>query len=79
MPTKPLSTAKRHRFPAIPSDPVDPNNPRRLAQVVDAMRERLQIMTRDRGDVGDSFVSVQELVDLGVLTEAQAESLRRDR
>lgn len=46
-----------------------------IREAVDALRERTEVQSRERGNVEQSFVSVQDLIDLGLITAVQARSL----
>lgn len=46
-----------------------------IGETVDALRERSEVGARERGNKRDSYVTVQDLLDLGLITEAQADRL----
>lgn len=67
----------RRRYPAVPTDIVQASSLGSLNRILAALRERVEIYARDRGRVEDSMVTVQDLLDLGVISAAQADTLRR--
>lgn len=66
----------RLRYPAIPTDLVRPDDIGGLNRVFAAIRERLEIFSRDRGRIEDSAVTVADLLALGLVAPAQ---VQRDR
>lgn len=66
----------RHRYPAIPAQNVPFGDDRALHAVLEPVRERLQMYARERGNVEDSMVRVQDLIDLGLITPEQARTLK---
>jgi hypothetical protein len=67
----------RRRWPAIPTNIISPADLVGLSRVLDAMRERLEIFSRDRGRVEDSVVTVQDLLDMRVITPEQLNDLQQ--
>jgi hypothetical protein len=67
----------RRRWPAIPTNIISPNDLVGLSRVLDAMRERLEIFSRDRGRIEDSVVTVQDLLDMRVITPEQLNDLQQ--
>lgn len=65
---------QRHRYPAIP---VPDERPAALVKFAEAVRQRLEIFSRDRGRVEDSMVSVDDLLRLGLIEPADLSKLRR--
>lgn len=61
-----LSTT-RQRYPAIPAEFLTPNDLTSTTKVLQALRERVEIFSRDRGRTEDSFVRVDDLIDLGLI------------
>lgn len=70
---------KRIRYPAIPSNPITPENLLVIAKILDAVRERVQIFSRDRGRIEDSMVTIQDLLDLGLIKPEQVSKLKSPR
>lgn len=58
----------RHRYPSISTEMIDMGKPTAVRKILEALRERIQIISRDRGDVEDSMVRVGDLIDLGIIT-----------
>lgn len=57
------------RYPSIP----EPNgNPQTDQEVLRALKEAVETMLGYRGEANARFVSVQKLIDAGVITTAQA-------
>lgn len=46
-----------------------------LREAVDAMRERSEVQARERGPTEQSFVSVQDLIDLGLINPVDIRKL----
>jgi len=59
------------RYPPIPDPSLDPEALRRSDI---AIKETLEIMTGQRGNRGDSCVTWQDLVDLGIVLPTQIPS-----
>jgi hypothetical protein len=70
---------KRIRYPAIPSNPITSENLPVLAKIVDAIRERVQIFSRDRGRIEDSMATIQDLIDLGLVKPEEVSKLKSSR
>lgn len=68
---------QRHPYPALPSRLAPPKDMKEVDATLRPMQERLEIITRDRGDIRDSMVSVQDLIDLGLISAVEAERLKR--
>jgi hypothetical protein len=69
-----LSTT-RQRYPAIPAEFLTPNDPASTTKVIEALRERVEIFSRDRGRIEDSFVRVDDLIDLGLIKPEDVKKL----
>jgi hypothetical protein len=69
----------RSIYPAVPTDLKNPSDMVGLNRIFAALRERVEIYARERGRVEDSMVRVQDLIDLGVITPAQAQTLTARR
>ena len=67
----------KHKYPAIPTQLAHAGDLPALAAILNAIRERVEVFSRDRGDVEDSMVSVQDLIELGLITAEQAQGLKR--
>jgi hypothetical protein len=70
--TRPL----RRRYPAVPTDLVNPADLSGMSRILGAVRERVEIFSRDRGRIEDSMVRVDDLIRLGLITPADLEKLR---
>jgi hypothetical protein len=65
------------KYPAIPSGPDDVNDFRKMRMVLDPMRERLLAYGRDDPrNVRRSMITVQDLLDLGIITRADLGKLK---
>jgi hypothetical protein len=71
-----LSTT-RQRYPAIPAEFLTPNDMASTTKVLQALRERVEIFSRDRGRTEDSFVRVDDLIDLGLIKPEDVQKLSR--
>lgn len=58
-------------FNALPIPPVT-SDPKSVTDAVKALTEGYETMTRQRGDKGSWMVTFTDLVELGVITEEQA-------
>ena len=65
------NTPPRKRWPAIPTNIISPNDLVGLSRILDAVRERLEIFSRERGAIENSVVTVQDLLDLNIITAEQ--------
>jgi hypothetical protein len=65
----------RQRYPAIPAEFLTPNDPTSTVKVIQALRERVEIFSRDRGRVEDSFVRVDDLIELGLIKPEDVKKL----
>jgi hypothetical protein len=71
-----MQTPKRRRYPAIPSDLLAIGDVAGLNRILAALRERAEIVCRDRGPVDDSMVRVDDLIKLGLITRSDLDKLR---
>lgn len=55
----------KRRWPAVPQPTQSPAS---LQQAVIALKLRSEVQSRETGDILDSYVSVRDLIQLGVLT-----------
>ena len=55
----------RRRWPAVPAPTTDPAS---LQQAVSALKDRAQVQSREAGNVGDSFATIQDLISVGVVS-----------
>jgi multidrug efflux pump subunit AcrA (membrane-fusion protein) len=60
---------------AIPAEFLTPNDPTSTVKVIQALRERVEIFSRDRGRVEDSFVRVDDLIELGLIKPEDVKKL----
>jgi hypothetical protein len=67
----------RHRYPNIPDTPLAQGDT--LSRIVSAIRERLDVYSGNRGRIEDSLVSVQDLLDMRLITLADLDALERAR
>jgi hypothetical protein len=65
----------RQRYPAIPAEFLTPDDPASTTLVLKALRERVEIFSRDRGRINDSFVRVDDLIDLGLISAEDIKKL----
>lgn len=70
---------KRVRYPAIPTGLIPFTNTPLIVKVIDAIRERVQIFSRERGRIEDSMVTVQDLIDLKLIKPEQISTLQSSR
>jgi hypothetical protein len=66
----------RRRYPAVPSDIIQPNDIGGLNRMFSALRERVEIFARERGTLDDSMVRVDDLIKLGLITRADLDKLK---
>lgn len=64
-----MPTFSRKQYPAIPRDLINPNDLSQLARILVSIRECVEILLRLRGAATSSAVTVQDLIDLGLVTE----------
>lgn len=69
-------TKPRHRYPAIPREALRAEDVRQLTRVLEAVRERLEILIRERGRLEDSAATLQDLIDLNLVDDAAIKGLR---
>lgn len=69
-----LSTT-RQRYPAIPAEFLTPTDPVGTTKVLQALRERVEIFSRDRGRIEDSFARIDDLIDLGLIKPEDVKKL----
>jgi hypothetical protein len=67
----------KHRYPAISSEMIDMNKHDAVRKILEALRERVQIISRDRGRVEDSMVRVGDLIDLGLIKASDLTRLKK--
>lgn len=67
---------RRRRYPAVPSDLLAAGDVIGLNRILSALRERVEIFSRDRGPIDDSMVRVDDLIKLGLITRADLDKLR---
>lgn len=72
-----VDVPQRRRWPAIPTNIISAGDLVGLSRILDAMRERLEIFSRDRGRVEDSVVTVQDLLDLQLIAPEQLNDLQQ--
>lgn len=46
-----------------------------VREAVDALRERSEVQARERGPVEQSFATIQDLIDLGLITPVDTRKL----
>lgn len=71
-----MQTPRRLRYPAVPTDLVRPTDLGGMSRILSAIRERVEIFSRDRGRIEDSMVRVDDLLRLGLITRDDLEKLR---
>lgn len=62
-----------------PYRPIPPvtETPEAIRETIDALRENQEIQTRNRGALLDSFVSLKDLIDLGLIDAGDLSKLTR--
>lgn len=67
--------APAQRYPAIPAEFLTPDDPVSTTRMLEVLRERVEIFSRDRGRVEDSFVRVEDLILLGLIKTEDLQKL----
>ena len=61
---------------SIPTIPTPTSDPQGMMFVLTALKAAVEVMVGRRGDLRTRAVTVNDLIQLGVITQAQADSLK---